>query len=611
MNRFWRFFCFWVVFFLIAHNVSAKQYKLFSDGKSFYSIIIAEEASESEKYAAKELQTFIEKISGAYIPFKHCGTGKKGCRIIVGYNSDVKTLFPMIQHPSADDESFFYKNKDGDIVIMGGSERGTMYGVFSFLENEFGCRWYTQSCTIIPTKKNYVFNTLDFSDSPKIPVRNIMYSEIRDAEFRTHCRINEIIKTSPVKPETQVGGCYGLLAPHTFWFLLPVETYFEEHPEYFAMRNGKRQNGKTQPCFTNPDVLRIITNNLLNIMREHPEFDFYEASALDNRNHCECDNCRATIARMGSYSDFLLDFVNKIAIVAEKEFPDKRIEFLAYQDTRHPPVKTRPKNNVVVRIAGLEVCHVHGFEECSSKEALSFYNDLFGWRRIASDLNVWDYASNFSEYNNPYPNFYALQKNIVSYHRLGVKGILEEGNHYTYNGEFQALHIYVTTRLLWNPYCDLDALVNDFLQGYYGASSKYVRQYFDLIHSRVGEGTHMTPVTFFTNPYYDDNLIVEALKIFEKAKKVADNDEILRRVELEEFAICLVNSLRNPNKSIKDGTFKQAMTVMERENIDLRKEELKSRISKLQSENGEEKDILQDFWKNIKKWFQNIIDLGV
>lgn len=595
-------------FILIGNTVSATQYKVFSGGETTYSIIVSKEASESEQYAAKELQAYIKKISGVSIPIKQSGGGRVGNRIIVGYNNDIRSIMPNIQCPNADDEAFFYRNVKGDIVILGGRERGTMYGVFSFLENEFGCRWYTQSVTLIPYRDQYSFEALDFSDSPKIPVRNILYSEVSDAEFRVHCRINEKIKTSPNKPEKQQGGCYGLLAPHTFWFLLPSEEYYPNHPEYFALRNGKRLKGNTQPCFTNPDVLRTITNNLRKIMRDRPEFDVYEASTLDNHNHCECDNCRAAIVKMGSYTDLLLDFVNKISVAVEKEFPDKKIEFLAYQDTKYPPINVRPNHNVAVRIANIEGCHSHGFKECSSSISRTYWEYLSNWREVSKELNVWEYASNFSVYNIPYPNFYALQKNLITYQQLGVKGILEEGNHYTSDGELQALRIYVLSKLLWNPYCDIDVLVNDFIQGYYGSSAPFIRQYFDLIHEKATTATHLTPFTAYEDSYYGGDFITEALLLFKKAKSVADSEEILRRVELEEFSVCLLNSLRNPKKAVSDGTYSQVKRIIERESIDLRREEIKNKISQLQSYSVEETRTSQRLWKEIISWFKTIFD---
>lgn len=561
----------------LAHSASATQYELFSGNCSDYTIIISRNASESEQYAAKELQSCLSKLCSVKLPIKYCGEGKKDYRIIVGYNDDLKSLIPDCIKPNSTDESFLYKSIGGDIVIIGGSDRGTMYGVFSFLERELGVRWYTSSCTVIPQQANYSFSSIEFSDAPVIPIRNIMSSELRDATFRVHCRLNEKIKTSPSIPNPQIGGHYALLAPHTMSFLLPIDEYYNSHPEYFALRNGKRKNISTQPCISNPDVLRICTSNLIDVMRTRPEFDIYQVSLNDNFQHCECKECQESIRRMGSYTDLVLAFVNSIASAVEIEFPEKKIEFLAYHEIQSPPLSVRPRSNVAIRVANSESCHIHGIEKCISEKAHCFYQELLKWRSLTNELNIWEYACNFSINYLPYPNFKGLQENIKTYHKLNVKGILEEGNHYTYNGEFQVLRDYVLPRLLWNPEADLDSLVNDFINGYYKSAAPYMRQYYDLITSKITDSVHLSEYTLYDNDFYSNELIRQALLLFEQAKIMADDDVILRRVEIEEFSVGLIYTFRNPKLAIIDGTFHQVHKVFEREGIELRWKDLKDK----------------------------------
>lgn len=555
--------------FFMQNNAEAKKYKVLSGGKSLYTIIVSDNASESEKYAARELQIYLAKIGSINIPIKKCGEGTIGKRILVGYNDDVKKLLSSLKQPHPDDEAFTYQNVGGDIVIVGGSDRGTIYGVYTFLEREFGCRWYTQTLTVIPKRTTYKFRKLNFSDAPKILIRNMMYSETLDPAFRVHLRINEKIKTSPVKPEAQPGGCYALWAPHTLVMLLPVGDYYKKHPEYYALQNGKRKDGNTQLCFTNKEALKQCISNLRKVMRERPEFDRIEVSASDNLLQCECQDCKSAIRQMGNYTDLVLDFVNKVAEAVENEFPTKKVEFLAYQSLRMPPVTVKPRHNVVVRIADIEVCHSHGFAQCTSSEAKKYYKELESWRSLTNELNVWEYASNFSAFFSPYPNFYSLQENLKTYQRIGVKGIMEEGNHYTQKGDFQDLHVYVLSRLLWDPYCDVNAVVDDFMKEYYGKAAPYIRKFFDLVHRKVKVDTHLLPGVRYDDEFYDEQFIRSALSLFRKAKKRADNKEVLRRVELEELSVLLVNIFNNPHGTEKDDLYLSVQEIIKRECIDL------------------------------------------
>lgn len=550
-------------------EANAKTYTVFSGSKSDYAIVVSNDASESELYAASELQKYIREIGDVNLPIVGCDEWKKGKRIIVGYNKDSKACFRRMKQPNSSDESFFYRSKRGDIIIVGGSERGTMYAVFSFLENELGCRWYTKDCTLLPARESYSFKKLNHKEAPAFFKRNIIYSEISDPSFRVHCRINERLITAPKTPVDQIGGRYVFLAPHTFSFILPVDKYYKEHPEYFALVNGKRVKEQTQPCFSNPDVLKICIEEVKTIMREHPEFDIVELSALDNRNQCKCLECTQIIDSLGNYTDLFLNFVNQVADSVREEFPERKIEYLAYSNTRTPPLSIKPRDNVIIRICNHRVCHIHGFANCESDESKQFYNDVVEWKKVTDNLCCWEYATNFTWYNIPFPNFYALQDNFALYNKLGFKGAFVQGNNYSYNGEFQALRIYVLTKLLWNPNLNLEEIIDDFISGYYGSSATYVRQYFDLIHSYIREDTHITPFSNYSESYYNEEMIAKARALFNKAKAFADNSEILKRLEVEELSICLLKTIMNPQEAIEDGSYEQAKKVIEREKIDV------------------------------------------
>lgn len=558
-----------ILIFCVRFEADAKSYTVFAKGHSDYAIVVDKDASESELFAAKELQNYIVEIGGVTIPIVGCGEWKKGKRIIVGYNKDSKILLRRLKQPSPSDASILYKNKRGDIVLVGGKERGTMYAVFSFLENELGCRWYSQDCIVIPKRDSFFFSKLKREDKPAFPRRSIIYSEISDPVFRAHCRLNERLVTRPTTPVKQIGGYYSFLSPHTMAFILPVEKYYSEHPEYYALVKGKRVQEQTQPCFSNPDVLRICVREVRTIIKEHPEFDIVEISALDNENRCECDECKKFTESLGNYTDLVLYFVNQVADSVQLEFPEKRIEFLAYGNTQIPPLMIKPHDNVVVRLCDPYICHLHGFASCDDEKSKQFRDDLVKWRSLTDNLCCWEYATDFSWRNIPFPNFYALQDNLKQFAKIGLLSAFVQGNNYSYNGEFQALRIYVLSKLLWNPNCNLDEIIDDFIFGYYGTSASYIRQYFDLIHYKIQKDTHLSPFASYSESYYSEELIEEAKVLFKKAKEVAENDIILRRIELEELSVCLLKTLMNPKDAMKDGSYEQTKRIIEREKIDI------------------------------------------
>ena len=91
----------------------------------------------------------------------------------------------------------------------------------------------------------------------------------------------------------------------------------------------------------------------------------------------------------------------------------------------------------------------------------------------------------------PYPNFRVLQNNIRMFRDNKAIGIMEQAAYQSRGGEFAELRAYVISKLLWNPECNTEKVINDFMYGYYGRSGQYVRQYFDMLHGRLTEDTHI------------------------------------------------------------------------------------------------------------------------
>lgn len=94
---------------------------------------------------------------------------------------------------------------------------------------------------------------------------------------------------------------------HSMEVFLP-ESLFEEHPEYFGMREGKRclkgpvftpdlgvtVTSPIQPCFSNPDTCSRIARNIADYLEKYPESDIFSLWPHDGANNfCDCPECRA------------------------------------------------------------------------------------------------------------------------------------------------------------------------------------------------------------------------------------------------------------------------------------------------------------------------------
>jgi len=546
--------------------VSCSSNTLFDEGKSEYKIVLSSSASTSEKTAANELQQYIKEISGAELPIVDEVNGKGAC-IYIGYDSRVEALIGK-KDIQDDDESFTYQSKGDDLFIYGGKQRGTMYGVFAFLENELGCRWYTPNATKVPKQNKWSFKSLNHSESPALKYRYSNYFAVERADaWSAHNKEN--MKSGARCND--FGNLESYWSCHTMGLFVKESEFFDKHPEYFAFKDGQRIKGG-QLCLSNPDVLRICTERLREVMQENPLYRIYSLSQNDNCGYCECEECKKLEEKYGGHSGLVVWFVNQAADALKEQFPDKYIGTFAYQYTRKPPVGIVPKDNVVIRLCSIECCFAHPLEaDCPQNK--EFIADLKEWSKIAPHLFIWDYIVDYSNFAAPWPNFQVLGPNIQTFSDNNAIGVFEEAMYQSGRGnEFSDMKAWVVTKLLWNPKQDVNVLVKDFIDGYYGNSASKIWEYYQLCQSLVTPDKHFSIWINADDPIYTDEFVNKGVELLDEAVSLAENDTIKERAEEARVQIVYLKFMRNQEQSFKDGTWEELKELVRR--FDIRRSEV-------------------------------------
>ena len=435
-----------------------------------YAIVRAADASPSVKYAAEELRDFTEKMTGVRLP-------------IVTDDQPMPAKAIVLGRVRESDDSFRLLAKPPHLFVTGG-KRGVLYGVYELLERYGGCRWYASWHTVVPARETFsVPDDLDDAQAPAFPHREPFWWDMFNGDFAARNRANGPAMRVGAKhggPAGRFGG--GLGNCHTFNRLLPPEKYFDAHPEYFSMVKGTRLKERTQLCLTNPDVLRIVTSNVLACIRKDPTADYYGVSQNDWYNYCECPACAAVDAEEESHAGTMVRFVNAIAEAVEKEFPDKIIETLAYQYTRKPPKKTKLRHNVMPCLCTIECDFSRPLPDSRYHQNVKFVDEIKAWHAQATRLYVWDYVTDFHCYPYPFPDAYALQGNVRFFRDNGVYALFEQGDRQGCNAGFAELKAWLLAKWMWNPDRPMKPLLDDFFVGFYGAGAPFVREYFEELH---------------------------------------------------------------------------------------------------------------------------------
>jgi hypothetical protein len=511
---------------------------LAENGQSSYQIVVADGASPSIKHGAEELQMFLRQISGAKLPIVDDQQPLGPKEIILGQNAHLEKLGVAIDFASLGQEGYVIRTVGDHLIIAGGPVRGAMYGVYGFLEDHLGCRWFAPGVSRIPKSARLAIDSIDDRQVPALEYREPYVYECTDGDWCARNRMN----SSSGRLDAQHGGKVqfgGGFFVHTFSRLVPPEKYFKDHPEYFSLVNGQRQSGYAQLCCTNEDVIRICTEEILKAMRAQPEATVFSVSQNDCDQHCRCPRCQELAKREGSDGAPVLQLVNRVAEAAEREFPDKIVETLAYQWTRHPPKTLRPRPNVVIRLCSIECCFSHPLATCTSSSNQAFRADMEGWAKVAPRLWVWDYTTDFAYYLMPFPNQRVIGPNIRYFVAHNVKGIFEEDVGDTPDSELASLGGYVMAKCLWNPNCDANRAMNEFLAGYYGRAARPIRAYIDLLHDYAEQNhIHVRLYTRLDSRHLTDELLMKASQQWQEAERLAaGRPEVLRRVRLSRMSV--------------------------------------------------------------------------
>jgi hypothetical protein len=500
--------------------------------------VLAENASPSTRHGAEELQTFLEQMTGAKLPIVSDQQPQGPKEIILGDNAHLRKLGVTIDFAALGPEGYVIRTVGEHLVIAGGQLRGNMYGVYGLLEDHLGCRWFAPGVSRIPKSTRLAIGPIDDRQTPALEYREPFVFECFDGDWCARNRMNSNTGRLDEKHGGKMRFADGFFC-HTFAGLVPPEKYFDAHPEYFSMVQGKRMKEHGQLCCTNPDVIRICTERVRQAMRDQPQATVFSVSQNDCFNYCNCPECQKLARQEGTQMAPVLQLVNRVAEAVEKEFPDKIVETLAYQWTRRPPKQMHPRPNVVIRLCSIECCFSHPLATCNARTNRTFRADVEGWAKVATRLWVWDYATNFRYYLMPFPNQRVRGPNVRYYVAHNVKGIFEQDTYETADGELSSLGGYITAKCLWNPNYDANLAMDEFLARYYGKAAKPIRAYLDLLHDRVEQGNiHVYIFSNIDNPCLTDELLTKATELWQQAEDLAAGEpEVLQRVKLSRMSV--------------------------------------------------------------------------
>ena len=257
---------------------------------------------------------------------------------------------------------------------------------------------------------------------------------------------------------------------------------------------------------------------------------------------CRCEKCKAISDKYGE-SGLMLWFLNQLADDIAKDFPDILLEASASSFASAPPkggIKAAP--NLVVELA-----HNTGgnyYTPVENDRSAPFTEHLKEWRNYTDTLAVWDYwVFYWDAFPEPYHNVYQIKKDLVFYHKNGVRMLRIESESADDSSFFQ-LKYWLGCKLMYDLTLDDRKLIDDFLHGFYGPAAPEMKELLDYIAERQKgqSGVVFTRNRFDPNsrPWIDAEFFRRADDIFRRAEaKCAPGSRELKNVHRERIPVDL------------------------------------------------------------------------
>ena len=407
----------------------------------------------------------------------------------------------------------------GRILIAGQNDSSTTKAVCRFLE-ELGCRYFMDNDLgeVYPRTKTLAVGKLDISEKPGFLLRKIWGSQWTGSS---------LWKTW--------NGDGGLpMAMGHSWGKYVDESLFEQHPEYFALRDASRKKGSWY-CTSNPQLRKIFADGVIAKGGYNPSL-----SPPDGTGYCQCDKCLAQddpaniepSSGRPSVTNRYVDFFDEVAQRVTKVHPDWLLSFYCYADYTQPPTLGRKpagawagklSPNLVAWIAPLRYSRYHRIGSPNSPSCMQLVNVIDGWADVANHIAYRTYNFNCAECLVPFSKL-SIWKHDIPY--LKTKGCIGINLESLANWEIYGPHLYQSIRIAYNPDADSDALMDDYFTKFYGAEAgPLMKEYWLSIDNAFAELKCESGGFFALHLVYTPQFLQKLEGLIKKASSVTALDK--------------------------------------------------------------------------------------
>ena len=528
------------------------------DGKSDYQIVVPSDADANVLFASSELQYFVERSTGVTLPIVKDVTlpSKEGHFFSLGST----TLWEDSGLTLAKDlgqTGYSFQTVGESLYLNSRQGSGVYCGVYDFLQEQIGLEMYTaeeidyKEVSSIPLL-SYQKEFHPLFDMRQILLKHISTNSLYERRMRLHHDLGL--------------GKWAAFAHTTITKFLPYSKYGAAHPDWY-------NEGATQVCYSNPEVVVAMAEEMKNAIVGNPQATYIQMGHEDNLDMCYCASCVAEREKYGGYGGQELEFTNKLQEILDPwlhaNYPERSMKyvFFAYQTSQEPPAKWndatssyvpissdfRINDNVMVMYCPIDVDFSRKMSDpknAAQHKQLQGWGDLFKYAGHSGEMYIWAYSIQAKCGLVPMNNYGVYEDHYKFYADMGATAMLDQSFYMSGVPGFEAMRAYTQAKLQYSldvSYADLE---KDFMKHYYGEAEakiydyyRALRAYFAHLTATQGIGAYVMSDLYLDQfwPYEVLDRFLEMLFDAEKSVeglKATDPDRyetLLKRIRVEEI----------------------------------------------------------------------------
>jgi hypothetical protein len=492
-------------------TLCAEPLPLLRDGTGLR-IVTEPSPSVGDQFAANELAHYLGKMTGAN--FTAETTARVPTEALVVGRDEVGAVDAGFPRMDLGDDGFMIRRAGGRVLIAGDSDRGTLYGVYAFLE-KLGCHWFAPNFDfygpaggeLVPHVVAPEVDDWNLVERPAFRWRKLYIEEgwshttenlKQMVDWMAKARMN--VLDCPIDyqhwhhtewdnwrqvltPELKKRGILIEVGGHGYPNFLPQEKYFAQHPDWFGMYDGKRSSDPRVVFSTaDPDAVRTFVANIKSYLEAHPEIDILDVWPPDGARWSDAPEDVA----LGSPAERQMILLDRLDHELKPDFPKLRLQFIAYEMFTVPPAEHEPDAGIFMEYCPINRSFESPLYDSSYPQNEEYFRDLESWLTGVidpADVTIYSYITKYAWRSLPVLIPHLIVEEARRFNSMGIGGLAtysEPGSWATFE-----LDHYITARALWNPQLDVNKELIDYTSSRYGAAGPAVLAYLHLVEEVV------------------------------------------------------------------------------------------------------------------------------